>query len=89
MGATIVRKRSALASALVISLTVACAGAVTAGTMSAYGVDITGGLLCGAAALLLYLVPATLFEWPRLTLDMLWDATLSFWDWATSRSVKF
>ncbi|HYF56669.1 MAG TPA: hypothetical protein VEA41_20620 [Salinarimonas sp.] len=48
--------------------------------MAAFGLGVSHGLLTGGGALVVYTVPATIFDWPRLTFSDIVDVVTGIWE---------
>lgn len=67
--------------ALVVLLVLALAVLVVAGLVSAFHVGVSTGMASAGAGLVVYQIPAMIFDWPRLTLDDIFAFVGAVFDW--------
>ena len=72
------RRRRGLA-VLALALAIGAVGVVAAITVAAFNWGFTEGVTAGAVMLIVYTVPATVFDWPRLTFTDVVEALIGLW----------
>jgi hypothetical protein len=75
------RKSKRRGRAFVVLLVLALAVLVVVGLVSAFQVGVSTGMASAGAGIVVYQIPAMVFDWPRLTLDEIFAFFGAVFEW--------